>query len=73
MQLKVTKVGDSMGVILPKELIEKLQVDQGDFLEIVETPEGFKVKADDAELRRQMEVAEEVMREDYHLLRRLAE
>ncbi len=72
MQLKVTKVGDSMGVILPKEFIEKCQINEGDLLEIMETPDGFVVKLDDAELKQQIEVAEEVMREDYYLLKRLA-
>ncbi|NBD16375.1 MAG: AbrB/MazE/SpoVT family DNA-binding domain-containing protein [Cyanobacteria bacterium] len=73
MQLKVTRVGDSVGIVLPKELADKLQINQGDFLEIIETADGFTVKPYNAELRQQMEVAEKIMREDYNLLKRLAE
>lgn len=73
MQLKVTRVGDSIGVILPRELVDKLQINQGDFLEIIETEDGLTVKPYDAELGQQMEVAEKIMREDYNLLKRLAE
>ncbi|MDR9404027.1 MAG: AbrB/MazE/SpoVT family DNA-binding domain-containing protein [Halothece sp. Uz-M2-17] len=73
MQLKVTRVGDSIGVILPRELVDKLQINQGDFLEIIETADGLTVKPYDTELSQQMEVAEKIMREDYNLLKRLAE
>jgi len=71
-KLKVTKIGDSVGVIFPKELMDKLNINDGDSLYLVETPDGFEVKSDDAELIQQMEVAEEVMSEDHDVLRKLA-
>jgi putative addiction module antidote len=71
-KLKVTKIGDSVGVIFPKELMDKLNIKDGDALYLVETPDGFEVKSDDAELMQQMEVAEEVMREDHDVLSKLA-
>ena len=71
-KLKVTKIGDSVGVIFPKELRDKLNIKDGDALYLVETPDGFEVKSDDAELMQQMEVAEEVMSEDHNVLSKLA-
>ncbi len=72
-KLKVTKVGDSVGVIFPKELTDKLHIKQGDSLYVVETCDGFEVKPYDSELMQQIEVAEAVMSEDHDVLRKLAE
>jgi putative addiction module antidote len=71
-RLKVTTVGNSVGVVLPKELLVKLRVQKGDTLFALETPNGVELTPYDAELERQMEVAEGVMREDRDVLRRLA-
>ena len=71
-QLKVTTVGSSTGVILPKHVLEKLRVGKGDMLCLTETPDGFKITPYDAEFARQMEAAEKVMREDRDVLRALA-
>jgi putative addiction module antidote len=38
MKLKLIAVGNSTGVILPKELLEKLRVQKGDELQVLETP-----------------------------------
>ena len=72
-RLKVTTVGNSVGVVLPKELLAKLRVQKGDTLFALETPNGIELTAYDAELERQMEVAEGVMRDFRDTLRRLAE
>ena len=71
-KLKVTTVGNSMGVILPKELEKKLHISKGDILYLLETPNGFELTLHDPEFVQQMEVAEEVMREDWDVLRKLA-
>jgi putative addiction module antidote len=71
-KLKVTTVGNSAGVVLPKELLAKLRVEKGDILFAVETPNGVELTPYDAELERQMEVAEGVMRDFRDTLRRLA-
>lgn len=73
MQLKLTTVGNSVGVVLPKELLEKLRVQKGDSLQVLETPNGIELTAFDAEFDRQMDVAERVMRRRRNLLRKLAE
>ncbi|MGD2110003.1 MAG: AbrB/MazE/SpoVT family DNA-binding domain-containing protein [Phycisphaerae bacterium] len=71
--LKITTVGNSSGVVLPKEVLERLRVARGDTLFVVETPNGIELTPYDPELARQMDVAEGVMREDRDLLRKLAE
>jgi len=72
-KLKVTAIGNSTGVILPKELLEKLRVSRGDELMVQETPDGIMLSPFDAEFVRQMEVAEKIMRKRRNLLRKLAE
>ena len=73
MKLKITTVGNSAGVILPKELLARLRLEKGDELHALETPDGIRLTVHDPEFARQMEVAEQVMREDRQLLRKLAE
>lgn len=73
MKLKITAIGNSSGVILPKELLARLRVDKGDELYALETPDGVRLTTYDPELAAQMEVAERVMREDRAVLRKLAE
>ncbi len=73
MKLKITTVGNSAGVILPKELLARLRLQKGDELFAVETPDGIKLTVFDPTLAEQMEVAEKIMRERRSLLRKLAE
>ena len=73
MKLKITAIGNSAGVILPKELLARLRVDKGDELHALETPDGIRLTTYDPVLAAQMDVAEQVMREDRQLLRKLAE
>ena len=73
MKLKITTIGNSAGVILPKELLARLRVEKGDELYALETPDGIRLTVHDPEFARQMEVAEQVMREHRDLLRKLAQ
>ena len=73
MKLKITAIGNSAGVILPKELLAKLRLDKGDELYALETPDGIRLTTYDPEFAAQMEVAEKIMREDRELLRKLAQ
>lgn len=72
-KLKLTAIGNSTGVILPKELLERLRVARGDELLVLETPNGIELTPFDPEFARQMDVAEQVMRKRRSLLRKLAE
>ena len=71
-KLKVTTVGNSTGVVLPKEVLSRLKLQRGDVLYLTETPDGYKITPYDEEFARQMEVAERVMRENRDVLRELA-
>jgi len=71
--LKLTTVGNSVGVILPKDILERLRVRKGDSLYVVETKQGIELTPYNPEFARQMEAAERVMREDRDALRKLAE
>lgn len=70
--LKLTTVGNSVGVVLPKEILSKLRVDNGDTLYVVETPEGIELTAYRPDFAAQMDAAEEIMRENRDVLRKLA-
>jgi putative addiction module antidote len=70
--LKIIKVGNSSGVILPKELLDRLRLSQGDRLIVTETPDGFALRSFDPDFARQMEAAEAIMRADKDILRELA-
>lgn len=72
MKLKITTIGNSAGVILPKELLARLRLEKGDELYALETPDGIKLTAYDPLLAAQMEVAEQVMRDRRTLLHELA-
>lgn len=73
MKLKLIAVGNSTGVILPKELLEKLRAQKGDELHAMETPDGVRLTQFNAEVDRQLDVAEGIMRRRRNLLRKLAE
>ena len=70
--LKVTQIGNSVGVILPKEMLARLKVQKGDSLYVTEIPDGIKLRPYDEEFAQQMEVAREIMRKRRNVLRELA-
>jgi putative addiction module antidote len=56
--LKVTKIGNSTGLILPKELLARLKLAEGDKLHIVEqTERGLKLSPYDPKHTKAMEIA----------------
>ncbi len=73
MKLKITAIGNSAGVILPKDLLARLRLDKGDELYALETPDGIRLTTYDPEFAAQMELAEKIMRDRRDLLRKLAE
>ena len=70
--LKITTVGNSAGVVLPKEVMEKLRVSKGDVLYLVEEKDGYRLTPYNKEFVEQMETAEEIMREDRDVLKVLS-
>jgi putative addiction module antidote len=71
-KLKVVKVGNSLGVILPKKTVEHLRVRKGDTLNCVETQGGIELSPHDPEFEKKMAVARRVMRGYRNALRDLA-
>jgi putative addiction module antidote len=72
-QIKLTKVGDSLGVEFPKEVVDRLRVQRGDTLYVVETPNGIELTPYDPEFDEQLDAANIVLREDRDALRKLAQ
>lgn len=72
MKLKITTIGNSAGVILPKELLARLRLEKGDELFVTELPDGIKLMPHDPVFEKQMTVAEKILREDRELLRQLS-
>ena len=72
MKLKITPIGNSFGVILPKEALAKLKVTGGDAVFITETPDGFRITPYDPEFEAQMQAAKGVMKKRCNALRELA-
>lgn len=61
--LKLTQIGNSLGVVLPKEMLAQLQVDRGDTLYLVKSAEGFSLTPYDPEIAEQVQAGREFMRE----------
>jgi putative addiction module antidote len=73
LELKLRKVGNSIGVILPKEALAHLKVEEGDTVSVTEAPDGsLRLSPHKAEVTRQMEVVQDVMKRYRHTLRELA-
>jgi putative addiction module antidote len=72
LKIKLTTVGNSVGVILPKELLERMNLAKGDTLCVSETPNGIELSPYDAEFERAMDAGRKVMRRYRNTLRELA-
>ena len=70
--LKLKAIGNSTGVTLPKQLLAKLNVEQGDSLFVVETPNGIELRPRDPEVEQRMEVARKIMKQRRAVLHELA-
>ncbi len=71
--VKVTTVGSSVGIVLPREVLNQLQVEKGDTLYVTATPDGVKLTPYSEEFARQLEAGKQVMRKYRDALRKLAE
>jgi putative addiction module antidote len=70
--LTIRQIGNSSGVVLPKELLDRLKLERGDKLYVTHVPDGIVLRPYDEAFARQMEVARKVMRKDRAILRELA-
>lgn len=72
MELKLRKIGNSLGVILPGEVLESLQVREGGSLTLLPNEKGFQLSAEDAEFDDQMAIARSLIARYRQTLRKLA-
>jgi putative addiction module antidote len=70
--LKITKIGNSAGVVLPKELLAHLKAQVGESLSVVTTPAGIELSVAEPDFEAQMAVAREVMARRKRALSELA-
>jgi len=71
-KLKVTTVGSSTGVVLPREVLARLKIEKGDTLFLTEAPDGYRLTPYNPDFERQMTLARRVMRHRRDALRKLA-
>ena len=71
-KLKITKIGNPAGEVLPKEFLAHLEVEVGDTLSVTRTPRGIELSAPEADFDAQMAAAREVMARRKRALRELA-
>ena len=72
-ELEIVTIGDSLGILLPEEVLQRLGVEIGDTLSIAEVPGGIQLSAFDAEHSKTMKAVRHVMRENREVLKRLAD
>ena len=72
MELKIVKIGNSMGVILPKDVISSLNLDKGDSLWMSETSDGVALSPYDPAFAEQMQAARSIMKKRRNVLHELA-
>ena len=70
--LKLTQIGNSVGVILPKELLSRLKLEKGDTLFMSEAANGVMLTPYDPELDEQMAQARRIMKKRRAVLHELA-
>jgi putative addiction module antidote len=71
--LKITTIGNSVGIVLSKEILSHMNVEKGDTLFLTKTQDGIHLVPYEETFAAQMEVAREIMRENRDVLRKLAE
>jgi len=70
--LKLTQIGNSVGVVLPKELLARLKLEKGDTVFLTESPDGYRITPHDPAFEEQMKIGRQLMKERRAVLRELA-
>jgi putative addiction module antidote len=72
MKLKVRKIGNSLGVVLPKEILGSLNIAEGDELMASVANDGFRLSPFDPDVAEQIRIAEDIAQRYRNALRELA-
>jgi putative addiction module antidote len=69
---KIIQIGNSVGIVLPKEALTALRAEKGDTVTLSATPDGLKLSAYDDAKSSQLELVRKIMKKRRHALRELA-
>jgi putative addiction module antidote len=70
--LKLTTIGNSVGVVLPKEVLNALKLTEGDTVYLTESPDGYRLTPYDPQFAQQMTLARQIMKRRRNVLHELA-
>ena len=70
--VKIRKIGNSLGVVLPKEVLDTLNASEGDHLSVTAEADGLKVRLSDPETDKMLATAEKIMERRFKVLRALS-
>ncbi|GLI93470.1 AbrB/MazE/SpoVT family DNA-binding domain-containing protein [Methylocystis echinoides] len=70
--LKVIRIGNSLGVVLPREIVAELAVEKGDRLYLTLSPEGYRLTRSDPEFERRVALARRIISKRHNALRELS-
>lgn len=70
--LKIIRIGNSLGVVLPREIVSDLAVEKGDRLYLTRSPEGYRVTKSDPDFERRAALARRIISQRHNALRQLA-
>ena len=70
--LKLTQIGNSVGLILPKEVLARLKLEKGDTVFLTDAPGGITITPHDANFESQIDEARKIMKSRRNVLRELA-
>ncbi len=76
LEVKLTTVGNSVGAVFPKEVLQHLNVEKGDRIALIQTPTGYEMRALPAEAEvsgETMQAADSFIRRYHKTLRKLSE
>ena len=73
MKLKIRKIGNSLGASIPKEILEQMNVGEGDSLYVTQTPDGIKLTPYDPKFESAMKAAKNITNRYRNALKELAE
>ncbi len=71
-KLKIRKIGNSLGVTLPKEVLATLRLEEGEEIILTETKDGFAIRPNDADLEDAMQAFARGRKRYRNALRELA-
>ncbi|MDD7985537.1 AbrB/MazE/SpoVT family DNA-binding domain-containing protein [Lentisphaera marina] len=71
--LKLRKVGNSTGMVFPKEFLQRLRVENGDELFLIETQNGIELSPYDPDFGQEMDLADQIMKKRRNVLKKLGE